>query len=90
MKEYISKDYINNLLEYHLDNWWGPEYYACSIIQDEINATPDSEIMRIQCSSWEYWAGNLAKCPVCGYEYTDVIECNNYCGNCGAKMHKEN
>jgi uncharacterized FlaG/YvyC family protein len=23
MKEYISKDYINNLLEYHLDNWWG-------------------------------------------------------------------
>lgn len=35
---------------------------------------------------WEQWAGNLEKCSVCGYEYTDLIECRNYCGNCGAKM----
>ena len=35
---------------------------------------------------WEYWAGCLPQCPVCGYEYTDYLECKNYCGNCGAKM----
>ena len=35
---------------------------------------------------WEYWAGGLTRCPVCGYEYTDYLECKNYCGNCGAKM----
>lgn len=35
---------------------------------------------------WEYWAGGLPRCPVCGYEYTDYVECKNYCGNCGAKM----
>ena len=35
---------------------------------------------------WEYWAGGLPRCPVCGYEYTDYLECKNYCGNCGAKM----
>ena len=35
---------------------------------------------------WDYWAGHLQKCSVCGYEYNDFLECNNYCGNCGAKM----
>ena len=47
MKEYISKEYINNLLDRHLDHWCGPEYYACSIIKDEINNTPETEMLRI-------------------------------------------
>lgn len=34
---------------------------------------------------WEEECG-LPKCPVCGYEYCDYLECKNYCGNCGAKM----
>lgn len=33
----------------------------------------------------EYWAGSLLRCPACGHEYIDAIECTNYCGNCGAK-----
>ena len=28
----------------------------------------------------------LLKCPCCRYEYGDLFECTNYCGNCGAKM----
>lgn len=47
MKEYISKEYIDNLLERHLDEWWGPEYYACRIIQEEIDCAPETEILRI-------------------------------------------
>lgn len=47
MKEYISKDYLDDILKHYLDNWWGPEYYACSVIQEEINCAPDSEIIRI-------------------------------------------
>ena len=35
---------------------------------------------------WIYWAGDLQKCSVCGFEYTDYLERNNYCGRCGAKM----
>jgi len=35
---------------------------------------------------WEVWAGNLLKCPVCGYEYTDAVECTNFCGNCGVPL----
>ena len=86
MKEYISKDYINNLLDSYRDDWWGPEYYACSIIQDDINDAPDSEIVCLQIGAWEYWAGRLPRCPVCGHEYTDLLECDNFCGNCGADM----
>lgn len=43
---------------------------------------------RIQ-SKWEYWAGGLARCPACGHEYTDYLECHNYCGNCGAEMEDD-
>ena len=90
MHEYISKEYINNLLESYLDRWCGPEYYACSVLQDEIDDAPASEIVHISHGVWEYWAGGLAKCPCCGYEYTDLLECDNFCGNCGAIMKKEN
>ena len=38
---------------------------------------------------WKKYAGNLVFCSVCGYKYLDYIECDNYCGNCGAKMIHE-
>jgi len=40
---------------------------------------------------WEIRKGfnRLQKCSACGYEYNDLIECDNYCGNCGAKMDEE-
>lgn len=45
MKEYISKDYIDNILNSKMKNWFGPEYYACSIIKDEIDAAPETEVL---------------------------------------------
>ena len=47
MKEYISRDYINNVLNKKMRNWFGPEYYACSVIKDEINNAPSTEIVHI-------------------------------------------
>lgn len=35
---------------------------------------------------WETWAGSLPKCPACGHEYCDMVECRNFCGNCGKRM----
>lgn len=35
---------------------------------------------------WETWAGSLLRCPVCSHEYCDMVECTNYCGNCGARL----
>ena len=34
----------------------------------------------------QFEGARILKCSVCGYEYCDLIECGNYCGNCGAKM----
>lgn len=89
MPEYISKDYINNLLEAHLDHWCGPEHYTCSIIQDEINEVPVDEIVHFQIGKWEWRHSN---------EYTQILTCSacsrtegadehhKYCPNCGARM----
>lgn len=74
MKEYISKDYINNLLEYLMDRWHGPEHYTCSVIQDEINGAPDSAIVYMyECSH----CGSMTSeehqfCPYCGKPMDEV------------------
>jgi hypothetical protein len=47
---------------------------------------PTVDAVEVVHGRWQYWAGGLAQCSVCGYEYTDYLECKNYCGNCGAKM----
>ena len=92
MKEYISKYYINNLLEKHLDDWCGPEYFTCSIIQDEINDTPVDEIVHFQIGKW--MQGYPVHCSVCGgaaateYEDANRYEAwlTSYCPHCGARM----
>jgi hypothetical protein len=72
MKEYISREYINNLLTRHLDNWWGPEYYACRIIQDEIDDAPETEIIR------------MYECSICGEMNTEPYR---FCLCCGKPMN---
>lgn len=86
MKEYISKDYIYSILLPRLLDSRGAEHYAYDCVKSEIDYTPDTEIIHLNTGIWEYWAGNLPRCPVCGYEYTDLLECDNFCGNCGADM----
>ena len=41
-----------------------------------------------QTAEWvqQFPGSKLLKCSKCGYEYCDLLECTNYCGNCGAKM----
>jgi ribosomal protein S27AE len=98
MKEYISKEYINNLLERHLNNWCGPEYYACSIIEDEISDTPDSEIIYVKHGYWmKSWCDN----NIIGHEYEECSNCgcsmidtnqfwdSKFCPRCGSIMDKE-
>lgn len=40
---------------------------------------------------WELREGynRLQRCSACGYKYNDLIECDNFCGNCGAKMDEK-
>ena len=86
MKEYISKEYIYSILHPRLADSRGAEHYAYDCLKQEIDYAPKSEIVHLNSGTWEYWAGRLPRCPVCGYEYTDLLECDNFCGNCGADM----
>lgn len=51
-------------------------------------AFDNGDVAKVVHGQWGEWYG-LPKCLVCGYEYTDYLECHNYCGECGAKMDGE-
>lgn len=57
---------------------------------DLIDLLADDKIAAVKHGQWVTHSGcGLLKCSCCGYEYSDHIECTNFCGNCGAKMDKE-
>lgn len=45
-----------------------------------------ADVAPVKRGTWIKYAGHLVKCSVCGYEYIDRIECDAFCGNCGARM----
>lgn len=87
MKEYIRKEDIDKLLEYRLDVWCGPEYYACSIIQDDINDLPTVEAVEVVHGKW-VWDNRFHDytCSIC---HNWDLKTPNYCSNCGALMDGE-
>ena len=87
MREYIRKEYINNLLEGFLDRWFGPEYYACSIIQDELEDVPETEIVRLQYGHWIVGLDGSYICPKCDTVFR--YESGHYCANCGTRLDYE-
>ena len=55
--------------------------------QFQIYNAPTVEVNIIKHGKWITHSGCcLLKCSCCGYEYSDHIECMNFCGNCGAMM----
>ena len=51
-----------------------------------IDEIPAFDVRPVVHGRWAFYAGGLVKCLACGYEYTDRLECDNFCGNCGADM----
>jgi hypothetical protein len=47
-----------------------------------------ADMVEVRHGYWlqQYEDSSLLQCSVCGYEYYDLMECHNYCENCGAKM----
>ena len=60
-------------------------YWVFDTVISILEKAPTVDAVEVVHGQWEEECG-LPKCPVCGYEYTDYLECKNYCGNCGAKM----
>jgi hypothetical protein len=104
MNEYISKKYLEELLDYYLNNSNGAERYGYNIIKGEIGHVPIADVKEVVHGEWLVENGNIV-CSVChagkptinGYEMLICdgekfvsMERTNFCGNCGAKMGKEN
>ena len=62
--------------------------FGAPLIVRTIENAPEEDVVEVRHGEWiPQWEGaRLVKCSVCGYEYCDLIECTDYCGNCGAKM----
>jgi hypothetical protein len=86
MKEYIEREFIDNLLQKHLDDWWGPEYYATSIIKDEIDDIPSAEVTEVRHAYWKPMKAHPGEyvCSECGELWNNFL--TPYCHECGAKM----
>ena len=87
MSEYISKEYIRNVVQKRWDDTVGAECYAYGCVLDDIGEAPTVEVVH----------GHMVErivdheCP--WYKVFDCSECgcsvevwHNYCPNCGAKM----
>ena len=52
MKEYISKEYLNSILNARLADSRGAEHYAYDQIAQEVNYAPTSEIVHFRKGYW--------------------------------------
>jgi hypothetical protein len=103
MDKYISHKYLDQLLDYYLTNSNGAEHYAYNIIKGEIEHAPTADVVEVKHGRWHLidFAGTV-RCSICGHEtLADIpfvdsgakwvpLYADEYCGNCGAKMEKEN
>ena len=90
MNRYIDADKAKAKLNY-VCKTYGISPQTAKRIDAAITNTPTADVAEVKRGEWiPQWEGSrLLKCSVCGYEYCDLIECRNYCGNCGAKMDGE-
>ena len=95
MKEYISKDYLNSIINTRLAGSRGAEHYAYNIMKSEIDNATTVDAVEVVHGRWiKQWHDNnligheYEECSVCGCMISDTEkfwDCS-YCPNCGAKM----
>lgn len=78
MAEYIEKNFALDVVR-RTSGDYAPAF-------EEIAHATIADVIPVAHGEWRTYAGSLVACSVCGYEYLDYLECDNYCGNCGAKM----
>lgn len=88
MADYIEKEKALKLLTDSMDAYttFSVARFIYMTARQKIKNLTAADVAPVVHGKWVTWAGVLPKCSVCGYEYTDKIECCDYCGNCGAKM----
>ena len=84
MSRYIDADVL-------IDDLIHNRSFYPAMVASAIKNTPTADVVEVRHGEWLPWfeGSSLVSCSVCGYEFCDLIECGNYCGNCGAKMDGE-
>ena len=95
MNEYLSKEFIEKILDAHMLDSNGAEHYAYSTLKHEFMAAPGADVVEAKHGRWipVHHNGDLTggKCSVCGkfkktYNMGTLYNGYKVCHNCGAKM----
>ena len=95
MNEYISKEYIRNVVLKHWGDSVGAECYAYARVLDDIGDAPVADVSEIKHGRWQWEANGEIRCSHCnsligvafsGYPFELTKQENIYCYNCGARM----
>lgn len=86
MKEYIEREFINNLLNHGLAHSNGAENYAYRAIKREVDAEPSVEVVKVIHAYWKPMLRYPDEyiCSECGELWNNFM--TPYCHECGAKM----
>lgn len=92
MNEYLSKEFIEKILDAHMLDSNGAEHYAYNTLKRELMVAPGSDVAEVKRSRW-YLAddGDGLVCGKCGQDFCNIyleVERFKYCPNCGAYMRE--
>jgi hypothetical protein len=90
MKEYIEREYLENMVYYHLCKSNGAEHYAYGVIRGELKTAPIADVVEVKHGRWHLADdGDGVVCSECGEDFCNIyleVDRFKYCPNCGAKM----
>lgn len=98
MKEYVEREYLENMVDYYLGHSNGAEHYAYGIIRGEVRCAPAANVSEVKYGTWlKGWCDNnmigheYEECSVCGCSMLDTNQFwdSKFCPNCGASMNGE-
>lgn len=86
MKEYIEREYLEDMVDYHLCKSNGAEHYAYGIIRGELRTAPNSDVAEVKHAYWKQLKAYPSEyiCSECGELWNNFK--TPYCHECGAKM----
>ena len=90
MQEYISRKYLENIVDYYLAHSNGAEHYAYGIVRGEVRIAPSADVKEVIHARWEEYPDRFhLRCTNCRVEFEKIRfpVTKNYCPNCGVKMN---
>ena len=88
MSEYISRQAAISALDKCL---WGVEWDK-TLTDTILRNMPSADVQPVRRGKWIEYDNSHCECPFCHTEWSyfeNMVECFNFCPNCGARMDGE-